>query len=98
MTDCAVDRGRECTSGLQGATRNTEWSGQRVAAPYKTSGLALLGLVLARPCKPDGHKECPDGTGRHTEREGGSMTNAAQHKAMAEQSGSRRAACERFVR
>lgn len=56
------------------------------------------GLVLARPCKPDGHKECPDGTGRHTEREGGSMTNAAQHKAMAEQSGSRRAACERFVR
>lgn len=32
------------------------------------------GLVLARPCKPDGHKECPDGTGRHTEREDGRMT------------------------
>ncbi len=70
---------------MQGATRNTEWSGQRVAAPYKTSGLALLGLVLARPCKPDGHKECPDGTGRHTEREDGRMTkrSAAQSDAEA---------------
>ena len=77
--------------------REARLRGQRVAAPHKTSGLALLGLVLARPCKPDGHKECPDGTGRHTEREDGRMTKRSTAQSDAKQSGSRRTACERFV-